>query len=312
MTLRKNTHLAEAQKLHQETNLSATEISAVLCLKYRITDPLGTQARKVRGWLQDSNVKSIKEPKIMVYDVETTRQKAHVWGTGKQYIRHDQMEGEQRIITISWKWLGDNKMNSLVWNQKKKCDRKLMKTFLAAYNQADMVIGQNNNAYDNKLINTRAMKYNFDVDTQIKSFDIMKQCKKVFKLDSFSMAYIARYTGLQGKLAHTGIQMWMDVQYGDKKAAKKALKLMSKYNDQDVLVTEEMYFRLRKYLGNIIHIGALVGECKTTCPECGGTNISHYKTTVTQAGTIQHIVRCDDDKVKFKLSNTAYLKLNNG
>ena len=254
-----------------------------------------------------------KKPKVikmMTYDIETSLVEAQLWGSGKQYVGHDSITTETQIITVAWKWIGDDTVQKLEWNMKKRNDKKLIKAFLEEYNKADMVIGWNNNSFDNKIVHSRAMKYGLEVNTLVKSFDIMRQAKKVFRLPSYSMAYVSRYLGLAGKLSYGGgIKMWKDIQWGSKKSAKNAMKVMIAYNVQDVALTEEIYFKLRPYLGNVIHKGALLGKDKTlTCPNCGGDHIKLHHTSVTAAGTIQRVMVCKDDKVKFKISNNAYLK----
>jgi len=257
-----------------------------------------------------SKPRKSKKIRMLTYDIETSLVEAQLWGSGKQYVGHDSIITETQIITVAWKWIGDNEVKHLKWNMKKRNDRELVEEFLKEYNSADMVIGWNNNSFDNKIVHSRAMKYGLEVNTLVKSYDIMRQAKKVFRLPSYSMAYVSRYLGLAGKLSYGGgIKMWKDIQWGTKKSAKKAMKVMIAYNVQDVALTEEIYYKLRPYLGNVIHMGALQGKNKTlTCPHCGGDHIKLHKTSVTAAGTIQRTMVCKDDKVKFKISNTAYLK----
>jgi DNA polymerase elongation subunit (family B) len=254
--------------------------------------------------------KKAKKPlKLLTYDIETSLVEARLWGSGKQYVGHNSITTETQIITVAWKWIGEDNVHTLKWDMKKKTDKKLITKFLEEYNKADMVIGFNNNSFDNKIVNARAMKYNLEVDTTIKSFDIMRQMKSKFRLPSYSMAYIAKYLGLQGKLNYSGgIQMWNDIGFGTKKIAKAAMKIMIAYNVQDVALTEEIYFRLRKYLGNVIHTGVLTGQPKATCPNCGSDKIKLYKTHATPAGAIQRVMICKKDGVKFKMSNSEYLK----
>jgi len=251
-----------------------------------------------------------KPLKVLTYDIETSLVEAQLWGSGKQYVGHDSITTETQIITVAWKWLGSEKVEHLKWSMKKRSDKKLITKFLREYNKADMVIGWNNNTFDNKIVNSRAMKYGLEVNTLVKSFDIMRQAKKVFRLPSYSMAYVSKYLGLAGKLSYGGgIKMWKDIQWGSNKDARRAMKTMIAYNVQDVALTEEIYYKLRPYLGNVIHVGALQGKNKTlTCPNCGGDHIKLHHTTVTAAGTIQRVMVCKDDKVKFKISNSAYLK----
>jgi hypothetical protein len=310
--LNKEIHYDEALEMFNDTQV-ATQVAKDICEKYGI-DYNETEGRKVRSWLNPTIHLPLRKgdkdytAKVLIYDIETSLVEFNGWWTGKQYVGHDQLMSEPRIITISYKWLNSDKVHVLTWD-KKQCDKKLMKEFLEIYNSADMVIGQNNDRFDNRFINARAMKYNLDVNTYIKSFDIMKQTKNLFRLPSYSMAYITKFLGIAGKLQHTGISMWRTIQYGTHEESAKALQLMSDYNAQDVLATEEMYLKLRKYMGNITHLGVLSGESKISCPNCGGDDISLYKTNVTSSGAIQRIMICNTDKVKFKISNRDFLKL---
>lgn len=269
--------------------------------------------RRSRGCVSMSNTASSISPKILIYDVETSRITANLWWSGKQYVGGSQITSETKIITVAFKWLGSNKVHYLKWD-KNQCDKELMREFLTYYNQADMVIGYNSDRFDNKIINARALKFNFDVNLYVKSLDLMKQAKSKFRLPGYSMNVLAKFLGVQTKMQHSGLSMWEAIQYGNKKEAKKAMKMMIKYNVQDIIVTEQVYLRLRKYLKSPIHIGVLEGEGRTSCPICGNSNVKLHKTTTTSAGSIRRIMKCKDDGVTYQISNREYLKWmeNNG
>ncbi len=250
-----------------------------------------------------------EQPKILIYDIETARMQANLWWSGQQFVNGSQITSEPRIITVAWKWLGSDKVEYLKWS-KNKSDKKLITKFLEVYNEADMVIGFNNNKFDNRFVNSRALKYNLDVNVHVKSLDLMKEAKRLFRLPSYSMNNIARYIGVETKLQHSGLEMWEAIQFGSKKEAKKAMKLMIEYNVQDIIVTEQVYLRVRKYMKNPMHIGVLQGKEKSTCPICGGDNVKLHKTTVTPSGSIQRIMKCKDDGHTYKISNSQYLKMN--
>lgn len=314
MKLNKETHFDEALEIFNSVKV-ATATAKELCKRYSIEYD-ESEGRKVRNWLNpELNLPLRKgdvnfKPKILIYDIETSLLESTVWWTGKQYISHNQLKSEGKIITICYKYLGENKVYSLTWDNENKCDKELVKTFIEIYNDADMVIGQNSDNFDNRYLMARAMKYNYDVNTFVKSFDIMKQTKRLFRLPSYSIDYLCKYLGLSGKLEHSGRKMWEDIQYGSKKQSKDALKLMVEYNQKDVLITEELYLKLRKYMGNVIHLGVLSGETKVSCPNCGSTNIELYKTTVSPTGLIRRIMRCKKDKVLFSISNRDFLRIN--
>lgn len=307
----KEKHLNECLNLFKDIK-SVTLTAKAICNKYKITYS-ENERKKISNWINEKKIENVKEKsKVLIYDIETTRMMAHIWWTGKQYIEHSQLINESKIISIAFKWLNNDKVNILTWDNNKKCDKNLIKEFLKYYNEADIIIGVNNDNFDNRFVNARALKHNFEINTFLKSLDLQKEAKRLFRLPSYSMSYLGKYLGLKiQKGSHSGVSMWQDIQYGSKEKSELALKEMIKYNIQDVIVTEELYLKLRKYISNVSHLGVLQNCDKYTCPTCGSNNISLYKTTVTTSGTIQRIMICNDDKIKFKINNSTYLKFLN-
>lgn len=274
---------------------------------------LGTSKRSIRRWAKDLGIVSDETSndfKVMVYDIETSRVTAKVWWTGKQYIGHKQLLEEPKIISISYKWLGEDKIYALTWD-KNHCDKDMITKFMAEYNKADMVIGQNNDRFDNRWINARAMKFGVEFNTFVKSFDIMKQTKRLFRLPSYSMDYITKFLGVENKLTHEGIKMWDMIQDGNKKQQKEYLKKMVEYNVGDIVSTEAMYLKLRKYMGHKLHFGVLSGKPKYSSPSDGSTDVKLLRVTTTAAGTLQYIMQSNTDGVQYKINNKAYLEFLN-
>ena len=124
------------------------------------------------------------------------------------------------------------------------------------------------------------------------------------------MSYLAKFLELDDRKQSIGIDIWETVQNGNKNSSKKALSQMATYNAQDVVVTEAIYLKLRKYITSVSHLGAAYNYGKYSCPNCGNTHLKLFKTTVTPSGTIQRIMECTNDLTKFKISNTIYNKEN--
>ena len=142
----KTAYSRNALKSEVQTNLAQT---------------FGVHTRTIRKWAKRlglTGTELSKDFKVLVYDIETCRITAKVWWTGKQYINHKQLLEEPRIISISYKWLGESKIHALTWD-KNQSDEKLITDFMKVYNEADMVVGQNNDRFDNRWINARAMKF---------------------------------------------------------------------------------------------------------------------------------------------------------
>ena len=307
-------HLDEKIKkaVVDHADLGYTDIAKKVLPKgsYRDYDLLRTYIRRSFGHLREKargESSSVNPPKILIYDLETSRIPAKVWWTGKQFIGHKQLLAEPAIITVAWKFLGEDKVHYLTWDEEHS-DKKLVEEFCKVYNSADEVVGINNDNFDNRWLAARAAKHNIVMSPHIKSFDIQKKAKSVFRLPSYSMEYMAKYFGVSNKLSHEGISMWDKVEDGNKKEQREGLKAMVEYNIGDIIATEDLYLVLRKYMKGISHLGVLNGKAKFSCPECGGTNLELVKTMTTTAGTIQRVMRCLDDDVTFKISNKNYIK----
>lgn len=292
----------------QDDSKTKTEIQKNLSERYGVTE------RAIRAWSSMLGIGRIYNPtsvideaKVLVYDIETSRVTAKVWWTGKQYVNHTQLIDEPAIISISWKWLGDDSVKALTWD-KNHCDKSMLEAFLLEYNEADMVIGQNNDKFDNRWLNARAMKHDLFINTQIRSFDIMKQTKRLFRIPSYSMAYVSRFLGITEKQSHEGIIMWDKIEHGTDEEQKEYLEKMIEYNIGDIVTTEEMYYKLRKYMGHKLHFGVFNGNEKYSSPISGSTNVELFKTTYTAMGTIQHIMKDKDNDSLYKISNRDYMK----
>ena len=275
----------------------------------RVADEFSIHERTSRKWFKKLGLTEDKRTdyRILIYDIETSLVPALVFWSGKQYISSDMITEEPRIITVAWKWLDSSIVHHLTWDENHS-DEKLMRGFLKEYNAADMVIGVNNNNFDNRWINARAMKFNLDVNVHIRSLDIQKEWKRLFRTVGYSMKYYAEYNNTTLKESHEGKIMWKKIQFGTKEEQREYLEKMVKYNVGDIVATEELYLKLRKYMNHKIHVGVLLGEEKYTCPNCGGDNIYLYKKTVTPAGTNQYIMKCREDDTVFKISESIYKK----
>lgn len=279
-------------------------------IQRELSEIFNVSERMVRNYANSLGLnvmqQNVKNEKVLVYDIETSRVKVDVWGTGKQYVNHTQLRSDTTIISIAWKFIGQDKVYSLTWD-KNHCDKEMVKEFLKHYNKASMVIGQNNNSFDNKLINTRAAKHRLHVDRFVKSFDIYRMAKRYFRLPSYSMAYMAKYFGLTLKQSHEGIYMWEMIEYGTPEEKKEYLQKMVEYNMGDIVTTEELYLTLKPYFAAVQHKGVQSGLPKWACPVSGSTNVELLKTIFTEQGTVQRILYCKDSKHQYKVNNKTYM-----
>ena len=275
--------------------------------------------RSIRNWVKKLDVigdgSLVPQPKgkMLIYDIETSRLKAWLWWTGQQYVLPAQIDNSEppRIITVSWKWLGEDDVKTLTWD-KNHSDRQLIEEFLKEYNKADLVIGVNQDKFDNRWINARAIQYGLHVNTLVRSSDIQKEAKRLMRLPSYSLSKLCEFFDVTKKLSNEGNIMWEKIQQGTPEEQVEYMEKMIEYNVGDIISTEEVYMKMRRYMSHKTHIGVLNGEEKYTCPLCGTSDVQLDKTTVTPAGTVQRIMKCNHDEKRYKITNKQYMEfLNN-
>jgi hypothetical protein len=286
---------------------SRADIQKQLAKEFKVTTR--TIRNIARGLGLNVLYSNTKNDKIMVYDIETSYVLFEGWSTGKTYNSWKDIHGEKctKIISVSWKWIGEDKVYALTWDEN-QCDKQLMIQFLKEYNKAVMVVGFNNNSFDNKIINSRAWIHSLFIKTHITSFDVYRHVDKTQRHQSKSLAYLCEVKGLTSqKLTHRGKIMWREIQFGSKEVQKNALKEMVNYNKGDIVSTEELYVTLRPYFKHAIHFGVKDGLPKWVCPNTGSTNIKLLDTKYTPAGTVQRILYCEESGTQYKVNNKTYM-----
>ena len=293
-------------------NPESGEVMLMKEIQQTIADRYGVTRRTVRNWANSLGIgftmESIDTNRILVYDIETSRVKANVFNTGKQYIHYTQLEGEPKIITVAWTWLGSGKIEYLTWDRNHS-DETLIRKFLDVFNTADMVVGFNNKRFDERWLVARAIKYNLYINMHVRSYDLYKFLKGKAWLPSYSMDYATLFTKVERKQSHEGIHMWNMIENGTREEQKEYLEKMVDYNCGDIASTEALYFRLNKWAPHVTHFGVLKGKEKYTCGKCGGDNVEFVRNYATAAGTIQKVMRCGDcDGYEYRISKTDYQK----
>ena len=267
------------------------------------------QATAVIQYCKDPSIKleSFK-PKRLFYDIETSYNIVKAWRIGYNInLNMDDIIQERAIITIAYKWEGEEDVTVLSWD--KGCDKKIIEDFVKVMADADELVGHNLDRYDTKFIMARALKHNISVLPKYQSTDTLKLAKKHFMLNSNKLDYIAQYLGIGHKTKHRGMPMWDDIILRND---SKALEEMIEYNVQDVFLTEQVYHKLMEYsLPKVNHASKQTGN-KHTCPQCGSDHAELHKTYISSTGTKTRLMNCLNCSTNFTINNTNYTKFYEG
>ena len=102
----------------------------------------------------------------------------------------------------------------------------------------------------------------------------------------------------------TSFSLWKQVMAGD----KEALAYMVEYCEYDVLVLEQVYEKIVKFVPSKTHAGVQNGGPKWSCPHCGSTKLVRNGTDVTRAGTEFQKMKCKSCSKCYRITTKQYSK----
>jgi hypothetical protein len=228
----------------------------------------------------------VREPRILLYDIETSLQTVAVFQLGgNDWIQPSNILQERHMLTACWMWLGEEKVHSvsLLDDPKRFAadihdDYHVVKTLRDVMATADVVVAHYGDSFDNKWVLTRNLVHGMDPLPPFQTVDTKKIAKQRFYFNSNSLEYLAKYLKCKHHKLHTASGLWLKVLAGDKEALRK----MVSYNKGDVLALKEVFLKLRPYIPTYIN-RELFG--KTGCPRCGSKKVQSRGTYYAQTRT---------------------------
>lgn len=237
---------------------------------------------------------SDKTPRILLVDIENSPNISYVWGHYEQnVIAHVQ---ENYLLSFAYKWLGDKNVQVKSLPEYKgykphaPCDKGLAKDLWELFDEADIIIGHNGDAFDIKKANTRFIYHGFMPPSDYRSVDTLKLARKYFKFNSNKLDDLGNFLGVGRKVKHTGFSLWLGCIGGE----KESWDVMCEYNKQDVSLLENVYLKLRTWhTARHPNVSALSG--RTGCPGCGSVGAQKRGFSYTNLTKAQRY-QCKDCK----------------
>ena len=240
----------------------------------------------------NGNSNFIKDAKIVAVDLEVSPSLMYAYGYYDPKVI--KVVEQPKLLSVAWKWLGESKtycetladFNSVGKNN----DKPLIERLWQLMNDCHIFLAYNGDSFDYKVANTFFVQNGMNPPSPCKRIDPIKYARRYFKFNCNKLDYVGKLLLGEGKTEATYGDCWEDLMFGDKKARKKADKLMKIYNKNDVDILEKIYLKLRPWADNHPNLALMSGH-DSVCPRCGrneGFRLSKYRYTGAQINAVQY------------------------
>jgi hypothetical protein len=212
-----------------------------------------------------------EKARMIFIDLETAPSLGFSWGP-KYETSVIEYKKDWYLLAYSYKVAGESKVYTKCladypgYRKDLENDELLVNDLWKIFDEADILVAHNGDSFDVRKANTRFVTHGLPPPSTFKTVDTLKIARKVFRFDSNKLDDLAKYLGVGRKLPTTGAHLWFRCMAGD----LKAWRLMRRYNAQDLVLLEKVYYLLRSW--SPTHPQVNKGQ-HGACPKCGSINI---------------------------------------
>jgi DNA polymerase elongation subunit (family B) len=224
--------------------------------------------------------------KILLLDIETSPNVAHVWGLWQQNVGINQIMASGYTLCWAAKWLDSEEiLFDSIYHSRPKT---MVKGIHSLLDEADAVVHYNGTKFDIPTLNKEFLLHNLPPPAPYKQIDLLRTARRQFRFPSNKLDYIAQTLGLGEKTHHKGHELWVECMA----KLPEAWDTMQEYNINDVILLEKVYYKLLPWIkGHANH--SLHDVVGTVCPNCGGVHYQRRGIAYTIGGSYQRY-QCKD------------------
>lgn len=218
--------------------------------------------------------------RILIYDLEVAPTLGYTYGLWD--TRVIKVVERPFIMSVSWRWYGEKKVNHLGGAKNEEEERGVVERIWELFNEADIVVAHNANRFDNRVATGAFLRHGLTPPKPYRTVDTLRVARSVAKFDSNSLDGLCDlfHIGRKSEVKHA------DVWYDCLKGNKKAWRQMKTYNNQDVNLLYELYEKLIPYVKNHPNLGD-ISQINGVCPKCGSVDVKKEGTHPRRNGRVQ-------------------------
>lgn len=253
----------------------------------------------------DCNIGGDVMAKTLIFDLETSPNLGYAYGVWDTRLL--EIEEYSGLMSFSYKWKGESKIHHVSAVNVARLNYEsrghaLAKKLWELFDEADIIMAHNLYGFDEKVANVEFLRHNLGVPSPYKKIDTLRVARRHFKFPGGnSLNALGKYLGVGAKESVGVGALWYDCLKGD----KKAWKLLEKYNNQDIVLLEEVYNKMLPFISNHPNIGD-IEQVDGICPKCGSDKVAPYGSSKRRNGRVKAYRcggcggRCNENTIKPK------------
>ena len=225
--------------------------------------------------------------KILVLDIETIAGIERRWSSYQKYTNPDMIVKDAELFCFAAKWLGSDDVE---FHRAGNGFRSGMITHAhALLSEADGVVTFNGDRFDLPHLNLEFLRSGMAPPSPYKSIDLLKTIHRRFKFNNYRLMQVSRTLNIGEKIANEGWPLWEACESGDVDAWRR----MREYNEQDVRLTEQLYYELLPWIEQHPSYAIMLRE--DVCPNCGRDALHAHGEYRTKTGAYD-LFQCDRER----------------
>jgi hypothetical protein len=215
---------------------------------------------------------------------------AHIWDLRIPggYLSADKIVTRKRLACVAAKYLGEDEPMHFFAEWLPGGHEEMVRGIWQLLDECDGVVHFNGLRADEPWLNTEFVLLGLDQPVGYKSVDLYRAVRRKFAFMSNGLAYVTKELGVRNKTDSGGMETLVAAMNGDQDARDH----LGEYCKNDVLATEELFWRLRSWIPSLPN-AALYEGVGFACPGCAGSNLIKRGVTRTAAGVYQRY-QCND------------------
>jgi DNA polymerase elongation subunit (family B) len=211
--------------------------------------------------------------RTLALDIETSPSICYTWSLFDTRIGVEQIVEPPRMICFAARWVDEPEC--MFFSEFHHGRSEMIRKAHEMLSECDALLTYNGKSFDAKHLHREFLLTGLTPPAPYQNIDLYLVARKQFKFISNKLQNISKELGLEGKVQHSGFDLWKRCLGGDQDAWEE----MKNYNMRDVDLLLDLYQKLLPWINS--HPNKVLIDGVGKCTRCGSNSIVERESSYT-------------------------------